>query len=481
MVQLMVKAIYTACLICISTVFACAQKHDLAARIDSYLTSRIQQTNITGMAVAVVKGDSVLLTHGYGYCSDKRSVDADTRFSIASLSKGFTATAVLQLAEQNKIDLDSPVIAYLPQLRQMQDKRIAQLNVRQLLNQISGMSDKGYAEFMLKQPPANLEEAIKLISTCKLTSAPGSNFAYHNPNYQILARLVEVVSGEAFNSYLQHHIFMKLQMFNTYDAILTSQQLSARDATVPGHIYVLGRPVVMREPEWFVDGAAGIVSTANDMAKWMSDQLKISQSSSSAVLTKGSLKEMQTPPQKNKADYAMGWHANGAMLYHSGIYWTYSSQVLLHTDKGYGVALLINDGNNLTIDYQSILSDIDMIIIGAEPTNAGINPIFYTGLAVFVLLSIAIIGTRRMLRLKKWYNNYNERRKWQTWLRIFLRLAPLMLFLCMPTLVTLLSGRVLGFERIALMFADVVLLVGIIALFNLLIVAHRIIYLLLYR
>ena len=111
------------------------------------------------------------------------------------------------------IDLDVPVQHYLPEFR-LADPRAARVTVRHLLNQTSGMSISADQEWRLPQP-ANLKEAVARLGGLRLIADPGAEFNYHNPNYSVLARLVEVTAGRDFASFMRTSIFLPLGMRDT--------------------------------------------------------------------------------------------------------------------------------------------------------------------------------------------------------------------------------------------------------------------------
>jgi CubicO group peptidase (beta-lactamase class C family) len=109
------------------------------AKIDEYVVSQMKQTHIPGLSIGVVKGDKLLYLKGYGSADTGRSVTGQTPFEIGSVSKSFTALAIMQLVEKGSIDLDSPVGKYLSWFKAYYQNKPAVITVRQLLNQNSGV------------------------------------------------------------------------------------------------------------------------------------------------------------------------------------------------------------------------------------------------------------------------------------------------------------------------------------------------------
>ncbi|RYU90348.1 class A beta-lactamase-related serine hydrolase [Mucilaginibacter terrigena] len=473
-----IKVFCLLALLCLTKLTAYGQQASKAQQINAYIKQKLANGGLPGLAIAVVHYDTVILAKGYGKTSAGKLIDANTPFAIASLSKAFTAAAVLQLTQAGKINLNNPVKFYIPSFK-IDGTKGDKITVSQLLHQISGMGDTGYPEFTLDKQPGNLDEVITNMQSAKLVTEPGKAYHYHNPNYQVLAKIVEAVSHKPFGTYVRDNIFSPLKMVNTYDVDNTARMFNTPYNLPRGHIYILGKPVAINEPDWFVEGDAGVVSTVDDMAKWLSDQLKATGEGTSPVLGKKYLAMMQSAPARNNFNYGMGWHVSAAnnVLYHSGIYWTYSSQQIILTDKGYGITILFNGGFKPLTDYYSLLQGVQDILAGKK-ADATAFPIWvYTVGVIILLVLIASLCTRRMFRVKQWHVNYLHRPKWRTWLYMLLRLVPLVLLLLIPYLLTAISGRVLSMGRITLMFMDLVLVMGLWGMLNLLIVSLRSIYL----
>ncbi len=167
---------------------------DLAA-VDHLVGDELAAASIPGAAIAITRGTEVVHVRGYGHNADDVPVTANSRFRIASLSKSFTSLAVLQLVDAGQVSLDDRVVAHLPEFR-LADPRGADITVRQLLNHTSGLADREVRDLSRPQP-RTLAEAATSLSPAHLVAAPGTRFNYHNPNYQLAARLVEVAQRPA--------------------------------------------------------------------------------------------------------------------------------------------------------------------------------------------------------------------------------------------------------------------------------------------
>jgi CubicO group peptidase (beta-lactamase class C family) len=181
---------------------ASAAQTPLERKIDRFMTHQMATQHIPGLALAITHENQVLHIKGYGKANAHQPVTPQTQFPIASLSKSFTAIAIMQLVETGQLDLDAPVQKYLPDFTLADVKAASQITIRQLLNQSSGLSDLGFPESLLPQPATNLER-VKSLHRARLVAYPGTQFHYFNPNYDVLAQVVEVVSQQSFAEYLR--------------------------------------------------------------------------------------------------------------------------------------------------------------------------------------------------------------------------------------------------------------------------------------
>jgi len=236
----------------------------------------------------------------------------------------------------------------------------------------------------------------------------------------------------------------------------------------------LGKAVARPEPDWFVDGAAGMSSTVNDMANWLRLQLNQGRFDNRQLVTGKSMALMHQPPPGTRLPYGMGWFVNDPLeLHHNGIFWTYSSEELLLTKNGYGVVILFNGGLNPFIDYHAFSQGIADILAGQALTESTLPDWVYR-VAIELGLLVAIgLGIRRLFRRKQWEQAYQHRPVWRSWVYLAGRLLPILFFVMIPALLTLLSGRVLNWARIFLMMPDLIVVLALIGLLQLAILITR--------
>jgi CubicO group peptidase (beta-lactamase class C family) len=236
----------------------------VAARVDRFLRAQLKDSAIPGAAVALTHGDQVLMVRGYGHDSTGAAVTGDSLFRIASLSKSFTALAVMQLVDAGLLHLDDPVREHLPEF-EMADPRTDQVTVRELLDHTSGITDAVVPDLSRDQP-SSPREATTSLRSAHLASTPGTSYSYANPNYQVAARLVEAVSGEAFGRYLRRHILEPAHMSGTTSTVTDDEPVPG---LAEGHLIAYGHAFAAPAFGSYTVGDGGVVSTAADMARWL--------------------------------------------------------------------------------------------------------------------------------------------------------------------------------------------------------------------
>ncbi len=451
--------------VCLLRPFAAPPPLDAAA-IDRFVQEQMAAQRVPGLALAIVRGDTVVYTQGYGTAGDGQPVTPETQFFTASLSKAITALAVMQLAEAGALDLDAPVQRYLPGFTLADLGHAARLTVRQLLNQTSGLADAGFPEALLPQPDS-LAGRVASLRDARPVAPPGAAFHYFNPNYAILAHIVEVVSGEPFAAYLQAHIFAPLGMDSSFDAATAAEALRRAERLAQGHLVIFGVPVAARELDGFLDGSGGVISTAADMGRFLAAQASGGLAQGVRVATSASIAAMHTPPPGSTSGYAMGWfvHASDGqpVIEHNGVLSTFYSEAVLLPEQGYGFVLLANaNGAALAfLGYAQIKRGLIALLSGTAPTPGPVS-VGMLGLAMgLVTLLSGVLALRGLLGAPRWAARMRGRRWWRWLPGIIWPLAPGALLLALPTLLVPLADRAFGFTQIVRSMPDVVIWLGV--------------------
>jgi len=223
--------------------------------------------------------------------------DEDTVYSLASVSKEFTAGAILLLQQQNKLSVKDKLSKYFPRFPKG-DK----ISLLDLVHHTSGITDynsfplfsEPYAKF---QASGSYDVIEKALEGQRLLFEPGSKYQYSNSNYLLLGMIVHKVSHQSLADFLHDHIFAPLHMTNTRNGYGASDQNVALGYTRDG-------TKITRTYAWnlqWLAGPGGLTSTVNDLAKW---DFAVSRP---GLFTKESLEQMFTPSRVDGSNYAFGW------------------------------------------------------------------------------------------------------------------------------------------------------------------------------
>lgn len=420
--------------------------------IDRFIGNQMASQRIPGLALAIIQGDQVLYMKGYGTDADQ-PVTPQTQFHIASLSKSFTAVAIMQLVEAGEIDLDAPVQRYLPEFTLADPAAAAQITVRELLNHTSGLGDAGIPDLRLARP-ATTADRIATLRNARPVAAPGSQFQYSDVNYQILARLVEVASGQPFSDYLQTHIFTPLHMTNTVNVISSFEMKQKASRLAQGHLLVFGLPIPTGEESGYMGGSTGVISTAEDMAHYLIMHNNAGRFQGKQIVSSASLTMLHTPPPNIQSDYAMGWIAhtvNGRrVLEHNGILSTFYADMVLMPATGQGFVLLY-DIHSLAQDalgFPHIKKGLMELLTNQQPVAGGFSVGALELLFDILTLVGAAVGVRSLLRLPHWAERARATPLWRLALGMVWAFVPASLALAMPAIILKSSGRAFGYWSI---------------------------------
>ena len=338
------------------------------ATIDRYIQAQMNKSHIPGLALGIVQGDQVAHLKGFGTANDSGSaVTPQTPFILGSLSKSFTALAVMQLVEAGKIQLDAPIVRYIPWFRVADPPASIRITVRQLLNQTSGLSTGTGTNFLLSPTTETLEQGVRGLRTATLVSPVGTSFNYSNANYMILGLLVQTVSQEPYGIYIQQHIFGPLDMSHSF----TSQAQARQAGMATGYRYWFGFPVPFDAPYLQDQLPAGyIISTAEDMSHYLAMYLNGGRYHGKVLLSAAGIAQMEQPAVKVAADtaYGMGWFVTtwGGVdaFYHGGDVPNFHSAMVLVPHGNWGIIILENVNNTSPLISPRLLT-IEQSVIDA--------------------------------------------------------------------------------------------------------------------
>lgn len=189
-------------------------KNKIIESLDRIISEFVNREAVPGLSAGVVYDWEIIYTKGFGVknIDTKEPTDEHTIYHMASVSKTFVATGIMQLVEQGKMDLDSYLVEYLPYF-QLRDERYKKITIRQLLSHTSGMPDVEDYEWDKPQYDEEaLERYVRSIKDMELMWEPGEKFAYSNTGYEILGDVISKVSGVSFEQYMKENILDVLKM-----------------------------------------------------------------------------------------------------------------------------------------------------------------------------------------------------------------------------------------------------------------------------
>jgi len=313
-----------------------------------------------GLAVLAIKPGRVLLMEGYGVANlaNKEAITACTRFELASVSKSFTATAVLILQERGVLSIDDNVRKFIPELPQYSG---GPLRIRHLLHQISGLTDYLQLEDVPKRNKSYWVNADYLPALAKapLDFPIGQKYEYNNTNYMLLGLLIERAAKKPFGEFLREAIFAPAGMKSTFvysgpasipaNAAPPCNDAVGYESESKKWVASWGFPPGYRQPDHLEVGDGAIWSNLEDMANW-----------DTAVRTHKLIKpatmKLALTDSSKKKGYGLGWQLyreNDGSLYgfgHDGYWEGFNTLYYNYLTKEHTVVLLSNRGKAIDLD-----------------------------------------------------------------------------------------------------------------------------------
>lgn len=337
---------------------ALAEKPEVAAAIrvlDAWIDWTVKDREQPGLSIGIVHDQELVWSKGYGLADVKKKIPATpgTAYRIASISKVFTATALLQLRDGGKLQLDDPVSKYLPWFR-LQNKYPDSpvITIRHLITHTSGMPRELSATYWNDMSFPNREEMVRMLEKEEPIFPSETEYKYSNLALGIAGEVVEKASGEPYPQYVDRHILTPLGMTST-------RVLPARDWPSLAVGYGRRVPGKARRIEPYTDmgamGSAGnLASTVDDLAKFLSLQFRDSAAGGAQILKASTLHEMQRIHWLNpdwKSGRGLGWGVRRwgeqVRIAHGGAVPGHRTQVSAAPTEKFGVVVLTNseDGN----------------------------------------------------------------------------------------------------------------------------------------
>ncbi|AHM63152.1 beta-lactamase [Flammeovirgaceae bacterium 311] len=340
----------------------------LERQLDSIFSELHQKKGFNG-TVLITKYDRVVYKAAFGYVDFKRkdTLSTQTAFQLASVSKQFTAMAIMMLKEQGKLGYDDSVQQYLPSFP------YKGITIRQLLTHRSGLSNYTYFSDKLwpdrKQAMSN-EDVLDLMEAHQpeVYYQPNTHFDYSNTGYCLLAAIVDKASGMPFATFMQKHIFGPLQMTNTFTF---GDSITAKKAKVAiGHTG--GKRKITPDYLDTVLGDKGMYSTVEDLYKW--DQALYTQKLVKAETMEEAFTGTRPKKKKDKEDYGFGWRIRelergDKVVYHAGL-WHGFNTYLFRNPKDHSAIIVLSNLPNGSLKH---VKELQQFLYPSQPGGTALH------------------------------------------------------------------------------------------------------------
>lgn len=327
----------------------------------------MRKRKVKGLSIALTTNEKILWAEGFGYADkdNKIPATAKTIYRVGSISKLFTALAVMQLAEQNKLQIDSPIQCYIPEFKiQKKNDYQSQITPRNILMHHSGLFCD-YIKGFSSHKGSDFRKLPVLLQKEYAAYPPEMIYSYSNTGYSLLGIVVENASNQDFYSYTKHNIFNKLHM--SY-SMFENPALPRTELLHDSLLHLFSKGYVRRKAKNdinFRDVSAGMLaSNVLDLSNFMQMILSNGRYNNTQVIQKATLQKMLSPQNKDIAldldlQTGLGWFLKndtslqtGKTAYHGGATYTFHAMLHVFMDHQFGIAVLTNsEGGGLITNY----------------------------------------------------------------------------------------------------------------------------------
>ncbi|MEP6758944.1 MAG: serine hydrolase [Actinomycetota bacterium] len=344
---------------------------ELAGKFEERVAAFVKEHRLPGASAGVVVGDELVWSGGYGFADvgTQRPHDAQTLFRVASITKTFTATAILQLRDEGKLHLDDPAVAHLPELRDAQSPfgLIETVTIRRMLSHESGlMGDppgaRWFHDVYEASPQVNLARATEIATRIP----PNVQQKYSNMAFQLLGEIVARVSGQSYVDVIRERILEPLGMASSAFAPLP-EALEARRAVGYWPRWLSDTLVPAAGLAEFPAAEGGLQSCVEDVAKWLSAQFPMQDAPEGhrTVLSDATLREMHRPRYLEgdawEEAWCIGWYAkrkgDTVWVQHSGGLPGFITNACFRSKERVGAIALLNgvaDATSLAMELGTL-------------------------------------------------------------------------------------------------------------------------------
>lgn len=285
--------------------------------VDNYVAEKLTKHHLPGLSIAVVKQGALILSKGYGWANVelKAPATAETVYEIASITKSFTATAIMMLVEEGRLKLTDPVPLYRSGLRNEWNN----ITIQHLLSHTAGLN---YWSVDWFRQDLTADEVCRDVFESLLRFAPGTQFEYNDVGYNVLGMIIHTVTGKPYEQFLQERVFLPLGMAatqaNQWRAIVPNRAAGYawENDKLSNSLGIHWHALSNTASDVPANGANGsLLSTVHDFAKWDAALY------GDALLQPATLRKMWTPNRLidgSVTEYGLGWQVYENAAYHGG-------------------------------------------------------------------------------------------------------------------------------------------------------------------
>ena len=353
---------------------------EVAAKLDAKAASFVKEHRLPGAAVGVVHDDELVWSTAIGFAdvAARRAPDTSTLYRVASITKTFTGTAILQLRDEGLLHLDDPAVAYLPELHAASSPfgAIETVTIRRMLSHESGlMSEPPDTDWVVPAYEGRIERNLARAAEFATTIPPNVQQKYSNLAYQLLGEIVARVSGTPYVEYVRREILDPLEMSGTAFEPLPDTLLARRATGYAARFLSDELDLASIPPTVWAEG--GLWSCVEDLARWISLQLREDGGprGGSQVLAGPTLKEMHKPRYLGNEEWTEAWcitwyaerRGDVVWVQHSGGLHGFLTNVCFDPKARVGAIALLNGTERaeaLAMDLGTIAREA---VLGAAP------------------------------------------------------------------------------------------------------------------
>ncbi len=354
------------------------KQQELHRALQAYFDKAIASGDIVGAGVSIVKGNSILLSEGFG----KRNVDTDaevngeTVFRLGSLSKGFAGILAAQLNEEGKLDWEDKVIDYIPEFQLGDRNNTAQITLAHILSHSSGTPYHCYTNLVESGMP--LQDIAARFGKVTPISKPGALYSYQNAMFALSAEMMQKATGKDISMQLNERFFEPLEMVTTTmdHKALTASENVALPHSKRGHRW---KSLKLSDSYYNAVVAGGINASALDMAKWMRfllgyhpeimDKSALHEAFYPFIEIKGHSKYYHRWPGHLSSYYGFGWRIHKftgddnneeiTVWHHGGSVNNYRNEIAIYPDDDLGICVLLNSNSKLS---RTVIPELHRIV-----------------------------------------------------------------------------------------------------------------------